>query len=248
MRSLRFRLPAIFLAGVLVAGIVTAVLAIRLFQDYTRDDTLTDLRRQASGLALLYSDQAGQSVGRGTNAPCLRRPDTRTGDRRPPLLRGRRHLPRADLRPAPPAARRARPLGARAGPGAGVRVQACRTRTRPTSRSHSRSSSAARPSAPSSSRRPKADLTASWLVLFQRVALAFAAGIVVATGLVWYLSRRLDEAGARALARGRRGRRGPLRHRAAAAALGRRDRPSHRTVRADDRPARRVGGARRATS
>ena len=34
VRSLRFRLPAIFLLGVVIAGLVTSVVAIRLFQDH----------------------------------------------------------------------------------------------------------------------------------------------------------------------------------------------------------------------
>ena len=34
--SLRFRLSAIFLAAVVLAGLVSTVIAIRLFQDYTR--------------------------------------------------------------------------------------------------------------------------------------------------------------------------------------------------------------------
>jgi multisubunit Na+/H+ antiporter MnhC subunit len=54
--SLRFRLPALFLAGVVVAAAVTALLAVRLFQDYARDRTLSDLHRQAAGLAQLYAE------------------------------------------------------------------------------------------------------------------------------------------------------------------------------------------------
>ncbi len=192
MRSLRFRLPAIFLAGVLVAGIVTAVLAIRLFQDYTRDDTLTDLRRQASGLALLYSDQAGQSVGRGTNAPAFAAPILeRATDARlyyagvdifPGQISGLRRLPLDVLD------RSALEQG---------RVQEFEFRPADSDTTYL---AVAQPLEFGGETfgalvvaRPKADLTASWLVLFQRVALAFAAGIVVATGLVWYLSRRLTK-------------------------------------------------------
>lgn len=69
MRSLRFRLPAIFLLGVVLAGLVTAVIAIRLFEDYTVQQTVNGLRRQAAGLAALYEEQALQSVDEGTNAP-----------------------------------------------------------------------------------------------------------------------------------------------------------------------------------
>ena len=56
--SLRFRLPALFLAGILVAGLVSTAIAIRLFQSYERDQALRSLRREAAGLAALYHDQA----------------------------------------------------------------------------------------------------------------------------------------------------------------------------------------------
>ena len=58
-RSLRFRLPAFFLAGVVVAGLVATAIAVRLFQDYTRDRTYAELRREARGLAELYGETAG---------------------------------------------------------------------------------------------------------------------------------------------------------------------------------------------
>jgi signal transduction histidine kinase len=72
--SLRFRLPLIFLAGVLLASLVAGVLALRLLQDYARDRITGDLRRQAAGLAKLYEDQARQGVGEGRRAPRFARP------------------------------------------------------------------------------------------------------------------------------------------------------------------------------
>ena len=74
MRSLRIRLPALFFSAVLVAGLVTAVIATSLFQNYTRDRTLNELRRQATGLAQLYSEQARQIVGQGQRAPSFAGP------------------------------------------------------------------------------------------------------------------------------------------------------------------------------
>ena len=71
MRSLRFRLPALFLVGVLLAGIVTAIITIRLFQDYTESQTIGDLRRQARELGGLFAEQAVQSVDEGTAPPRL---------------------------------------------------------------------------------------------------------------------------------------------------------------------------------
>ena len=40
MSSLRFRLPAFFLAGLVLAGLVASLIAIGLFQDYARDQLL----------------------------------------------------------------------------------------------------------------------------------------------------------------------------------------------------------------
>lgn len=74
MRSLRVRLPALFFSAVLVAGLITAIVATSLFQDYTRDRTLNELRRQATGLAQLYSEQARQIVEQGQRAPSFAGP------------------------------------------------------------------------------------------------------------------------------------------------------------------------------
>jgi signal transduction histidine kinase len=58
-RSLRFRLPAVFLAGVVLAGLVATLIALRLFQGYTRDQTIADLSQEARAVAQLYSTKAG---------------------------------------------------------------------------------------------------------------------------------------------------------------------------------------------
>jgi signal transduction histidine kinase len=41
--------------------------------------------------------------------------------------------------------------------------------------------------------KPRTELRSRWLVLFGRLGLAFLAGLLVAAGLVWYLSRRLTK-------------------------------------------------------
>ena len=45
LSSLRFRLPALFLLGIVVSGLVAAVLALRLFQGYVVSRSKADLRR-----------------------------------------------------------------------------------------------------------------------------------------------------------------------------------------------------------
>jgi hypothetical protein len=57
--SLRFRLSAIFLAAVVLAGLVSSLIAIRLFQDYTQSQTLKELRRESRGITEFYAEQAG---------------------------------------------------------------------------------------------------------------------------------------------------------------------------------------------
>jgi signal transduction histidine kinase len=61
LRSLRFRLPALFLVGFVVAGLVATAIAIRLFQSYTHDKALQELRRESAGAVHLYEKQAGRA-------------------------------------------------------------------------------------------------------------------------------------------------------------------------------------------
>ena len=56
--SLRFRLPALFLLGIVLAGVVAALISLRLFQTYTRGQSVQELQREASGLSQLYADAA----------------------------------------------------------------------------------------------------------------------------------------------------------------------------------------------
>ncbi|MDX6509427.1 MAG: hypothetical protein QOG81_1179 [Gaiellaceae bacterium] len=43
-RSLRFRLPALFLAGVVLAGLVSTIIALGLFQSYVQQQSIAQLR------------------------------------------------------------------------------------------------------------------------------------------------------------------------------------------------------------
>ena len=54
LSSLRFRLPALFLAGIVVAGIVSTLIAFQLLQNYSHNQSLAGLRRDARGLSQLY--------------------------------------------------------------------------------------------------------------------------------------------------------------------------------------------------
>src|SRR5688500_4113551 len=67
--SLRFRLTAVFLAAVPLFGPLSRGLAPRLFQDVTRQQSVDELRREASGLAALYAESAIRSSDEGARAP-----------------------------------------------------------------------------------------------------------------------------------------------------------------------------------
>ena len=60
-RSLRFRLTAVFLAGVVIAGLVAAAIAFQLLQSYTLDRARADLRQESIGLTKLYRIRAAES-------------------------------------------------------------------------------------------------------------------------------------------------------------------------------------------
>jgi len=67
--SLRFRLPALFLVGIVLAGVVSAAIAVQLFQGYTRNQSYEELGREARGIARLYGDAALRAAEEGTPAP-----------------------------------------------------------------------------------------------------------------------------------------------------------------------------------
>src|ERR1700724_2534866 len=59
--SLRFRLPALFLLGILLAGLIASLISIRFFQSYTRARAIDELRAESVGIVQLYSQQAGRA-------------------------------------------------------------------------------------------------------------------------------------------------------------------------------------------
>ena len=82
-KSLRFRLPAFFLAAIVLSGLVTSLIALRLFQDYTRTETLKELRQEARGLANLYAEWAVRALDEDRAAPSFAASqlEAATGDR-----------------------------------------------------------------------------------------------------------------------------------------------------------------------
>ncbi len=194
MASLRFRLPALFLVGIVVAALVTAVLAVRLFQEQTREETLSDLRRQAAGLADLYADQALRAAGEGRRPPrfAARRLERATGTTlyyaaRAPLFPGAeadsglRPLPAAEF-PDRQAFEDGRPQTFEFEPPGEDRTYLAAAHPLRIGNETFGALVAAK---------PRAELRERWVVLARRLGFAFLVGLAVAAGLVWYFSRRL---------------------------------------------------------
>jgi two-component system OmpR family sensor kinase len=57
--SLRFRLPALFLLGVVLSGLVASLIAIRFFQSYEHSRAVGELRSESVGIVRLEASQAG---------------------------------------------------------------------------------------------------------------------------------------------------------------------------------------------
>jgi signal transduction histidine kinase len=187
LHSLRFRLPAIFLAGIVIAGVVSTALAVRLFQQYTQDHTKQALRREAKGIAALYVELA--NVPQAFSASNL---EQATGD----LLY---YVPRAE--------------GLDLFPGSKVQLRTLAPRTVDMAELERRGTltltfnapgrgELLAAAAPVKTKRgqvfgsiffgtPRSQLRSSWLTLIDRLAIAFAGGILVAGALGWYLSRRI---------------------------------------------------------
>jgi signal transduction histidine kinase len=192
--TLRFRLTALFLAVVLVFGLASIALAVRLFQDVTRKQSVQELRREATGLAALYAESALRSSDEGAKAPefAAEKLELATGDELyyvgASLFPGQRfgltRLPRSALGGAqldrdrqvivtftpPDDSRR---LIAAAQP-----VQLVR---------------GTEPFGWLVVAKPEAELREQWLTLFGRLALALAVGIALGGVLFLWLSRRLTE-------------------------------------------------------
>jgi two-component system OmpR family sensor kinase len=188
LRSLRFQLPALFLLGVVIAGLVSAAIALRLFRTYAqnraRAQAYGELAREASGLTQLYAKQAGLKL---LSAKKLE------------LATGGDRIFYSGLNPFPgqgPAFRQL-PKGA-------LDIKRVQKANRPvrfelrlpgTDRTML---AAARPLKIGRQTfgvivvaKAKTVLNQRWLALIERLLLAFAGGVAVAGGFVWYLTRRI---------------------------------------------------------
>jgi signal transduction histidine kinase len=192
LRSLRFRLPALFLAGIALTGLVSTLIAFGLFRNYTQNQAKRELRREAAGLTQLYVDQALRTQERGTAPPffAASKLERASGNRlyyvgAPPFsgqASGLRPLPKSavdwdalqrgktlEFEFTPPGEHRtflavAHPFFLeKGGPPFGGLVVAT----------------------------PQAQLSNQVIRLLERLALALLVGLLVTTALGWYLSGRI---------------------------------------------------------
>jgi len=192
--TLRFRLTALFLAAVLVFGVVSIALAVRLFSDVTHSQSVRELEREAAGLADLYAESALRSSDEGAKAPefAAENLELATGDELyyvgaslfPGQRFGLERLPRNALGDV--ALERNRLVTFEfTPPGDDVRLLAVAHPVR-----------LVRGTEPFGwliVAKPVAELRQEWVTLAERLALALAAGIALAAVLFWWLSRRLTE-------------------------------------------------------
>ena len=187
LRSLRFQLPALFLLGIVVSGLVSAAIALRLFQSYAQtrasDQAYDEVAREATGLTKLYVKRAGFQRLSAKNL------ELATGDRI--FYTGLNLFPGQTpaFTPLPKGVLNQRALRNRnklvrfqfRAPQSGETLVAA---ARPVTIGHQTLGILV-------VAKPKTLLKQRWLALIERLLLAFAAGLAVAAAFAWYLSRRI---------------------------------------------------------
>ena len=192
--TLRFRLTAVFLAVILVFGLVSIALAVRLLQDVTREQSVEELRREASGLAALYAESAIRSSDEGAKAPefAAEKLELATGDELyyigASLFPGQRfgltRLPRSALGNVD--LQRDRQVVVEfTPPGESRRLIAAAQPVQLVQGTE--------PFGWLIVAKPEAELREEWVALVGRLALALAVGVVLAGLMFLWLSRRLTE-------------------------------------------------------
>jgi signal transduction histidine kinase len=182
LRSLRFKLPALFLLGIVLSGLVASLLAIRLFQSYTRTRAIAELRAESVGIVGLYARQAGAQ-----KVPLANLEKAIGGDRifYVPIVPGASLV--AGTLPELP--RSVVPLAALA------RGQTLTIDVSHQGRSYLAVAQVVRlgnlPAGALVVAKPVSQLRSRWVTLFERLAVAFGGGVLVAGLLGLYLSRRI---------------------------------------------------------
>lgn len=192
--TIRLRLTVLFLAVVLVFGLVSIALAVRLFQDVTRSESVQELEREAAGLADLYAEAALRSSDEGAKAPAFAAENLElaTGDELyyvgASLFPGQRfgltRLARAALGDVELDRDRLVTFEFTP-PGEGRRMLATAQPVQLVTGTE--------PFGWLVVAKPVTELREQWLTLLGRLGLALAVGVGLAGVLFWWLSRRLTE-------------------------------------------------------
>ena len=189
-RSLRFRLPALFLIGIVLSGVISAATAVGLFQNYVESRTRDELRRNAAGLARLYERQAIQSLDEDRPPVPLARLDLEaaSGNRLYYVGPGIFLRGQGALRPLPQRFVPEWRLGRihtfeLTPPGADEEFFAVAHPLELDNQLYGALIVAT----------PRDQLRERWVTLMQRLGIAFLVGIAVAGALGWYLSRRITK-------------------------------------------------------
>ncbi len=190
--SLRVRLPALFLLGILFSGLLAAAIALRLFQDFTHTQSLEELQREASGLSQLYADAALRATDEGAAAPdfAAEKLELATGDSLfyagvtvfPGQESGLQRIPVASL----PAS-----VDVFAGPQTFEFVPPGETRPFLAASEPLLLEPETQPFGAVIVAKPQTALREQWLPLIARLAIAFGIGALFAAVLSWWLSRRI---------------------------------------------------------
>jgi len=185
LRSLRFRLPALFLLGTVLTGLVTSLIAIRFFQSYTRTRAIAELRSESVGIVSLYARNAGVQA-----VPLSALERAIGGDRLfwvpivpgASLVAGRiPSLPRSAVPLRLLEREPTRTIDLHTPDGGHYLAVAQLVRL------------GAYPAGAVVVAKPVSQLRSRWLTLFERLAIAFGGGVLVAGLLGVYLSRRITK-------------------------------------------------------
>ncbi len=190
--SLRVRLLALFLLGIVLTGLFAALISLRLFQTYTRDQSVQELAREATGLSQLYSDAALRAIDEGSGSIdfVASKLELATGDRifyiGSSLFPGQdTGLTRLAETSVPDSVRvLSGPVDFEFTPPGGGRAYLAASapvRLEPDSDALGAIVVA----------KPRTELRDQWLPLVARLTIAFAVGAVLAGLLSWWFSRRI---------------------------------------------------------
>ncbi|HST25753.1 MAG TPA: hypothetical protein VLJ76_07160, partial [Gaiellaceae bacterium] len=194
LQSLRFRLPALFLAGIAAAGIVSVAIAFQLLQSYSRSQSLKEQRREAIGLNQLIEDQANAVIDSGA-APALepRQLENATGAQIyyfgvPPFPGEENGL--GGLRLLPTSARKAIDF---------IRIEAGHSKSFDFTPANGKALTAyASPFTVHGTTlgvlvvaKPQTELRDTWVTLLKFFGVSILGGLVVAGALAWYATRRI---------------------------------------------------------